>query len=144
MDQELSLSARALGAERAQLVCCFVRLPGWSNADNIARWVGVNRLRYADELVKRNVLIRLETGLRHADRYAYILSAYSLECALDKPGRLTDYLPVCLRIFISIIGTWGSRYTHTTWQRGKFCCASRKKTVSKNGATDYGVGRAPE
>lgn len=108
MDQKLSLSARMLGALRALLVCCFLRRWGWSNAANIALCVGVNRLRYADELVDRGFSIRLETGLRYADRYAYILSDYGLQCAIDELDQFGDMLPVL------------PPYTYTTHQRLPF------------------------
>jgi hypothetical protein len=93
MDKELSLSARMVGVRRALLVSCFIRRWGWSNAANIALCAGVNRLRYADELVKRGFLIRLATDLPHNDRYAYILSTHGLQCALDELDRFGDSIP---------------------------------------------------
>jgi len=74
MDQEKKQSAIQLGKYRASQVCCWIRRCGTSNAANIAKVAGVNRVRYADELVQRGYLkkIRMEPG--HADRYVYILS----------------------------------------------------------------------
>ena len=93
MDQKLKLSAKAIGEYRAVMVCCWAYRWLWSNAANIARVAGVNRQRYADELVDRGFLIRLKSGPGHPDRFVYILSDTGRQLAAFELDRLGDYLP---------------------------------------------------
>lgn len=92
MSQE-NISAQTLGAHRAGLVCCCIFRLEWSNAFCIALIAGTRRLRYADELVTRGFLIRLETGLRYGDRYIYILSALGRELAQFELDNFGDLIP---------------------------------------------------
>jgi hypothetical protein len=93
MEQNKKISANALGADRAAMVCCWIYRWLWSNASNIAIVAGVARLRYADELVERGFLIRLNSGPGHADRFIYILSDLGRQLAAFELDQFGDSLP---------------------------------------------------
>lgn len=93
MEQNKKISAQELGADRAALVCCWIFRWLWANAENIAMVAGVARLRYADELVERGFLIRLNSGPGHADRFVYILSDLGRQLAAYELDKFGDSLP---------------------------------------------------
>jgi hypothetical protein len=93
MGQNRKISSNELGADRAGLVCCWVFRWEWSNASNIARVAGVKRLRYADELVARGFLIRLDSGPGRMDRFVYILSDLGRQFAAYELDQFGDSLP---------------------------------------------------
>lgn len=93
MEQNNKISTNELGADRAGMVCCWLFRWLWSNAANIADVAGVKRLRYADELVARKFLIRLDAGPGHIDRFVYILSDLGRQYAAYELGKFGDSLP---------------------------------------------------